>query len=75
MHWKGGTLIVTGQPRNPFFKKFLKNTSPDELLALGFELVEQGAAEPSLIIGEPKSTTGKPLDTTVMIQAIFRKVK
>ena len=72
---KGGTLIVTAQPRNPFFKKFLKNISPNELLALGFELVEQGIADSSLIVGEPKSTTGKPLDTTVMIQAIFRKIK
>jgi len=25
-----GLLIVTGQPRNPFFKKFLKTVSPNE---------------------------------------------
>ncbi len=71
-----GILIVTGQPRNPFFFKFLKTVSPNELLMLGFELVKRASVEPSLIIGTPKNTTGKPLDTSVMIQALFiRKIK
>jgi hypothetical protein len=72
---KGGTLIVTGQPRNPFFKNFLKTISPKQLLELGFELVELEPIDPSLIIGTPKNTTGKPLDTSVMIHALFRKIK
>jgi len=71
----GGILIVTGQPRNPFFKKFLKTIPPNELLMLGFELVKLGSVEPSLIIGTQKNTTGKPLDTSIMIQAQFRKIK
>jgi len=70
-----GILIVTGQPRNPFFKKFLKTISPNELLMLGFERVKLSSVEPSLIIGTPKNTTGKPLDTSIMIQAQFRKIK
>ncbi|MEK8016384.1 MAG: hypothetical protein VSS75_005910 [Candidatus Parabeggiatoa sp.] len=70
-----GILIVTGQPRNPFLKKFLKTVSPNELLMRGFELIKVGSVEPSLIIGTPKNTTGKPLDTSIMIQALFRKIK
>jgi len=70
-----GILIVTGQPRNPFFKKFLKNISANELFMLGFEQVKLSSVEPSLIIGTPKNTTGKLLDTSVMIQALFRRNK
>ena len=70
----GGTLIVTGQPRNPFFNQFLKHISIEELMKLGFELLEQGPIEPSLIVGQPKSTTGKPLSTKRMVQAILRKM-
>jgi ubiquinone/menaquinone biosynthesis C-methylase UbiE len=70
-----GILIVTGQPRNPFFKKFLKTIPPHELLMLGFELVKLNPVEPSLIIGTPKNTMGKPLDTSIMIQALFRKIQ
>ena len=54
---------MTGQPRNPFVNQFLKHISIEELMKLGFELLEQGPIEPSLIVGQPKSTTGKSLST------------
>ncbi|RKZ48772.1 MAG: hypothetical protein DRR16_29640 [Candidatus Parabeggiatoa sp. nov. 3] len=71
---KEGTLIVTGQPRNQFIKDIL-DMSSEELLTLGLEFMEKGPAPPSLIVGVPKTTTGKLLSTKVMIQVIYRKIK
>lgn len=71
---KEGILIVTGQPRNQFIKDIL-DMSSEELLTLGLEFMEKGPVEPSLIVGVPKTTTGKLLSTKVMIQVIYRKIK
>jgi hypothetical protein len=48
----------------------LRMLMSEELLALGLEFVEKGPVEPSLIVGVPKTTTGKLLSTKVMIQVI-----
>jgi SAM-dependent methyltransferase len=69
-----GILIITGQPRNQFIKDIL-DMSCDELIALGLELVEKAPITPSLIVGTPKTTKGKPLSTKTMIQLIYRKIK
>jgi len=49
--------------------------SCDELMALGLEFVETGPIMSSLIVGTPKTTTGKPLSTRTLIQIIYRKIK
>ena len=70
-----GTLMVAGQPRNPFFKKFLQEISEEQLLSLGFQLVETGPVTPLCKLAEPKSTSGRILNNNVMIQATFRKIR
>ncbi|GEM_PF-1153636 len=70
---KGGLLTVTGQPRNQFITDILE-TSSEELTELGLELVKPTAMDSSLIVGQPKTTKGKPLNTKVMISVIYRKM-
>ncbi|MDM8557250.1 hypothetical protein [Candidatus Parabeggiatoa sp. HSG14] len=69
-----GILVVTGQPRNQFIKDIL-DMSCDELIALELEFVEKTPITPSLIVGTPKTTKGKPLSTKTMIQLIYRKIR
>ena len=69
-----GILIITGQPRNQFIKDIL-DMSCDELIALELEFVEKAPIKPSLIVGIPRTTKGKPLSTKTMIQLIYRKIK
>ncbi|WP_449222322.1 RHS repeat-associated core domain-containing protein, partial [Sulfidibacter corallicola] len=70
----GGTMTVTGQPRNPFFRQFVDKLSKEELRKMGFEKISHGSIVDDLILGTPKTTTGKPLDTSVMIQVTLRKL-
>jgi hypothetical protein len=69
----GGLLIVTGQPRNKFMTDILE-TSSEELTELGLEFVKQTSMDSSLIVGLPKTTKGKRLNTKVMISVIYRKM-
>lgn len=71
---EGGTLEVVGQPWNKEIAALAK-MAPEEIHALGFELVKGGeAAEEIYKFGIPKRTDGIPISPVPFVQYTFERI-